>query len=88
VTCDPNNQFTSGGGHSTTYCNGWTNGYNAEWNNLHSTSTPGISPNPGTQSLKDRFCNFVHSGDGAAASALVTLLGYGTVAAAAQALCV
>jgi hypothetical protein len=35
VTCDPNNQFTSGGGHSTTYCNGWTNGYNAEWNNAH-----------------------------------------------------
>jgi hypothetical protein len=33
VTCDPNNAFTSGGGHSQTYCNGWTNGYNDAWNN-------------------------------------------------------
>jgi hypothetical protein len=28
VSCDPTGAFTSGGGHSTTYCNGWTSGYN------------------------------------------------------------
>jgi hypothetical protein len=30
--CDPQGQYTSGGGHTVTYCNGWANGYNDAWN--------------------------------------------------------
>jgi len=56
VTCDPNNQFTSGGGHSPTYCNGWTNGYNAEWNNLHPTST-GSSVQPSANNFTQPSAN-------------------------------
>ena len=80
--------YTCDGQHTTTYCTGWANGYTSTWNGGGSSFTnPGYNnggnPNGNTQDLKDRFCNFVHSGDGTAASALVTLLGYGTVAAAA-----
>jgi hypothetical protein len=54
VSCDPNNQFTSGGGHSQTYCNGWTNGYNDAWNNAHQQQSSvgpiiGQSQGPGAQ---------------------------------------
>jgi len=86
-TCDPTGAFTSDGQHSTTYCTGWADGYAATWNHTPGPTPIGPSPSPNT-SLKDKFCNFVHSGDGAAASALVTLLGYPTVSAAAQAICV
>jgi hypothetical protein len=60
VTCDPNNQFTSGGGHTTTYCNGWTNGYIATWNTNHPGSpTINTPPNtyapPNTYSPPSRF---------------------------------
>ena len=83
--CDPTGAHTSDGQHTTTYCNAWTNGYTSAWNDVGSSFT---NPGTGDSGLKDKFCNFLHSGDGAAASALVTLLGYGSVAAAAQALCV
>src|SRR6266487_4558383 len=39
LTCDPTNHYTTGGGHTGIYCNGWTNGYTATWNNL-------VLPNP------------------------------------------
>jgi hypothetical protein len=31
--CDPTGRYTSGGGHTTFYCNGWVNGYTSAWNN-------------------------------------------------------
>lgn len=34
-TCDPTGAYTSGGGHSQFYCNGWANGYAATWNTKH-----------------------------------------------------
>jgi hypothetical protein len=86
AACDPNNtHLQNGHPHTVPYCNGWADGYAATWNHNPGPTPIGHSPSP---SLKDKFCNFVHSGDGAAASALVTLLGYPTVAAAAQAICV
>jgi len=45
TTCDPTNRYTSGGGHTQIYCQGWKDGYTAEWNALVSTSPP-ISPSP------------------------------------------
>jgi len=33
TVCDPTGNYTSGGGHTTTYCTGWVNGYTATWNN-------------------------------------------------------
>jgi hypothetical protein len=42
LTCDPTNHYTTGGGHTGLYCNGWTNGYTASWNNL-------VQANPGGQ---------------------------------------
>ena len=39
VACDPTGAYTSGGGHTTTYCNGWTNGYIATWNTNHPGSS-------------------------------------------------
>src|SRR5947208_14595858 len=83
--CDPTGAQTSDGQHTTTYCNAWTNGYTSAWNDIGSSFTNTGTSNGG---LKDKFCNFLHSGDGEAASALVTLLGCGSVAATAQALCV
>ena len=48
-TCDPTNHYTTGGGHTGIYCNGWTNGYTAAWNNLvlanpPSTNSPTTNP--------------------------------------------
>jgi hypothetical protein len=43
VTCDPNNQYASGGGHSSFYCDGWRNGYNDAWNN-NNHPTPSVGP--------------------------------------------
>jgi hypothetical protein len=40
LTCDPTNHYTTGGGHTGIYCNGWKNGYTATWNNL-------VQANPG-----------------------------------------
>jgi len=34
LACDPTSAYTSGGGHTTIYCSGWTDGYTATWNNL------------------------------------------------------
>jgi hypothetical protein len=34
-TCDPTGAYTSGGGHTPTYCSGWANGYTATWNANH-----------------------------------------------------
>jgi hypothetical protein len=46
VACDPTGAYTSGGGHTTTYCNGWTNGYIATWNTNHpGSSTINTPPN-------------------------------------------
>src|SRR5947209_10817183 len=46
LTCDPTNHYTTGGGHTGIYCNGWTNGYTATWKNLVQTNPGG--PNEGT----------------------------------------
>jgi hypothetical protein len=40
LTCDPTNHYTSGGGHTNIYCNGWSNGYTATWNNLVLANPP------------------------------------------------
>jgi hypothetical protein len=76
--------------HTGMFMAGYNAGHDYCSNNTPNSNPSPIGPSsrPDTQSLKDKFCNFVHSGDGAAASALVTLLGYPTVAAAAQAICV
>ncbi|MGB7955710.1 MAG: hypothetical protein WCF23_17190 [Candidatus Nitrosopolaris sp.] len=79
--------------HTDTWCNGYNNGWaagdgsvgNTQQSSPQTQSSDGGSPKTG---LKDKFCNFVQSRDGAAASALATLLGYSTVVAAAQAICV
>ncbi|MDQ6864177.1 MAG: hypothetical protein M3044_10165 [Thermoproteota archaeon] len=43
-TCDPTNRYTSGGGHTTTYCNGWTDGYTSTYNGgSPRTVTPGVT---------------------------------------------
>jgi hypothetical protein len=44
-TCDPNGQFTSDGQHTTIYCSGWADGYQAAWNEKQQPNT-----NTGTQS--------------------------------------
>jgi hypothetical protein len=38
-TCDPTSRYTSGGGHTTTYCNGWTDGYTSTYNSGGPTTT-------------------------------------------------
>src|SRR5437899_6944837 len=47
LTCDPTSRYTTGGGHTGIYCNGWTNGYTATWNNLveanHHATNPSTS---------------------------------------------
>ena len=40
TTCDPANRYSGGGGHTKIYCQGWKDGYTAEWNALVSTSHP------------------------------------------------
>jgi hypothetical protein len=43
-TCDPTGAYTSGGGHTPTYCSGWANGYTATWNANHVAAAGGIQP--------------------------------------------
>jgi hypothetical protein len=43
-TCDPTGAYTSGGGHTPTYCSGWANGYTATWNANHVASGSGLQP--------------------------------------------
>src|SRR6266516_8084137 len=43
-TCDPTGAYTSGGGHTPTYCSGWANGYTATWNAKHVASAGGLQP--------------------------------------------
>ena len=48
-TCDPTGAYTSGGGHTAIYCNGWANGYAATWNTKHVVRQAApISPVPVT----------------------------------------
>ncbi len=44
LTCDPTSHYTTGGGHTSIYCNGWTNGYTASWNNLVLANPPPTNP--------------------------------------------
>jgi hypothetical protein len=57
--CDPNGTFTSGGGHTTTYCNGWTDGYTSTYNGGGGSSPPTVPPSPGRSTQEDfaRECN-------------------------------
>ena len=48
VACDPTGAYTSDGQHSTTYCDGWANGYTATWNSNHAQTT-----NPQQQTCAD-----------------------------------
>jgi hypothetical protein len=46
-TCDPTGAYTSGGGHTPTYCKGWADGYAAKWSTDHPSN---VTP-PQTQPL-------------------------------------
>lgn len=65
--CDPTGQYTSDGQHSTTYCNGWANGYSSAWNGNGGNSgqsTPIQSGNGQGSSgsgLLNKVDNFCHN---------------------------
>jgi hypothetical protein len=44
-TCDPTGAYTSGGGHTPAYCNGWANGYATTWNANHASPVPVTNTN-------------------------------------------
>ena len=45
-TCDPTGAYTSGGGHTPTYCKGWADGYAAKWNTDHPSNVTSTQTQP------------------------------------------
>src|SRR5207249_695546 len=59
-TCDPTGRYTSGGGHTTSYCNGWVNGYTSTYNGGGGGVVP--QPSPSVGSSQENFaskCNTI-----------------------------
>jgi hypothetical protein len=61
-TCDPTNAYTSGGGHTPTYCKGWFDGYTATWNTNHPSTVTNIQTQPPSQPQNNVGPNSVTSG--------------------------